>query len=212
MYSFTRFEFMHKRSFQLKIMAFIAFVNLIFYIEVPIYGYNTVTSVRTVTNITVTNYLCALKSIPFYQDFYIFYLIQGFLAPFLFMFASSVMIVRGLYKTRKRIETHENRENKSRRAKDIKFAISSIVLDFLFIALTTPQLIGIIITINDRVTYAFFAYSTALTFTLNFSKSFFAYLFSNSIFRKEIVKIINSIKPSYMSSNSGNTNHNHSKN
>ena len=190
---------MHKRSFQLKVMGLIALVNLIFYIEVPIYGYNTVSVTKTANNVTTTNFQCNLKSLYFYQYFFIVFLIQAFLVPFILMFASSVMIIRGLYKTRKRIEAHENRENKSRKAKDTKFAISSIILDSLFILLTTPQMLSFIITINDRVASSFFMISTALLINLNFSKAFFVYLVSNSIFRKELIGLVKSINPRYVS-------------
>ena len=190
---------MHKRTFQLKVMGIIAFVNLIFYIEVPIYGYNTVSVTKTANNGTTTNFQCNLKSLYFYQYFFIVFLIQAFLVPFILMFTSSVMIIRGLYKTRKRIEAHENRENKSRKAKDTKFAISSIILDSLFILLTTPQMLSFIITINDRVASSFFMISTALLINLNFSKAFFVYLVSNSIFRKELIGLVKSINPRYVS-------------
>ena len=208
----TRFGFMHKRSFQIKVMGIIALVNLLFYIEVPIYGNSRVSVVKTTANTTVTTFICNLESLPFYQYFNIFYLIEGFLAPFLLMFTSSLIIIRGLYKTRKRIEAHENRENKSRRAKDTKFAISSIVLDFLFILLTTPMMLTYIINISsNRILFAFFSVSSALMFNLNFSKSFFVYLVSNSIFRKEFIGLIKSVNPRHMSipSLSVNTIHNH---
>jgi hypothetical protein len=205
---------MHKRSFQLKIMGLIALVNLLFYIEVAIYGNSRVSVVKTTVNTTVTTFICNLESLPFYQYFYIFYLIEGFLAPFLLMFTSSLMIIRGLYKTRKRIEAHENRENKSRRAKDTKFAISSICLDFLFIVLTTPLMLTYIINISsNRILFAFFSVSSALMINLNFSKSFFVYLVSNSIFRKELIGLVKSINPNHVSvqSNTANSNNTHSK-
>ena len=164
-----------------------------FYIETPIYGYNTATLIKNGNQISIT-WQCTLKSLSFYQEFSIVYLVQAYFVPFALMLTSSVLIIRGLYKTRKRIETHDNREMKSRKVKDIKFAVSSIVLDFLFIVLTTPQILTYIIVISDRATLALYGYSTALIFSVNFSKSFFAYLLSNSIFRKELMKIIKSIK------------------
>ena len=204
---------MHKRSFQLKVMGIIAFVNLIFYIEVPIYGYNTVSVTKNAANITTTSFQCNLRSLYFYQYFFIVFLIQAFLVPFILMFSSSILMIRALYKTRKRIEAHENRENKSRRAKDTKFAISSICLDFLFIVLTTPHILSFIITISDRNTSNFFLVSSALVINVNFSKSFFVYLVSNSIFRKEFIGLIKSINPNHISVNSftANSHHNSSR-
>jgi hypothetical protein len=177
-------------------------VSFIFYIETPIFGDNTRTIIRT-ANQTISNWQCALKSLSFYQAFSIVYLIQAFFLPFAIMLTSSIIIIRGLFKTRRRIEVHENREMKSRKAKDIKFAVSSIFLDFLFIVLTTPVLLTYVITVSDRATSAFFTTSTALLFSINFSKSFFAYIVSNSIFRKELKSIIKSIKSGNVSSTSG---------
>ena len=197
---YLRFEFVHKKSFQLKIMAVVTIVSLIGYIETPIYGYNTVKVSTNALNQTTTSWQCNLKSLYFYQAFSIVMLIQVFFIPFVLMLTSSILIIRGLFNTRKRIEAHENRELKSRKAKDIKFAISSIVLNVLFIVLTTPQMMNYIITFSDKTTSALYAYSTALIYSVNFSKSFFAYLISNSIFRKELKKILFMVKSNNVSS------------
>ena len=187
-------------------MGIVAIANLIFYIEVPIYGNIVIKVIRNASNITTISYICNLKSLPFYQYFYIVYLVQALLIPFALMFASSLLTIRGLYKTRKRIEAHENREMKSRRAKDAKFAISSIFLDLFFVLLTTPIGLTYIINISDQATSAFVLYLCALFFSCNFSKSFFAYLLSNSIFRKEIIRIINSFKIVNMTITNNSTN------
>ena len=188
-----RFEFVHKKSFQLKIMALITIVSLIGYIETPIYGYNTVRVSTNALNQTTTSWQCNLKSLYFYQAFSIVMLTQTFFIPFVLMLTSSILIIRGLSNIRKRIEAHTNRKMKSRKAKDIKFAISSIVLNVLFILLTSPQMLNYIITFSDKTTSALYAYSTVLIYSVNFSKSFFAYLVSNSIFRREIKKMVNRI-------------------
>lgn len=190
---YIKSQFIHKRGFQLKVRAFITIMSLIFYIETPIYGYNTATLLKYGNQISIT-WQRTLKSLSFYQEFSIVYLVQAYFVPFSLMLTSTVLIIRGLYKTRKRIETHDNLEMKSRKAKDIKFAVSSIVLDFLFIVLKTPQILTYITVISDRATLALYGYSTTLIFSVNFSKSFFAYLLSNSIFRKELMKIIKSVK------------------
>ena len=190
---------MHKRSFQLKVMAIVAIVNLLFYIEVPFYGYIVIKVTKNAANMTTTSYVCNLKSLYFYNWFYIVDLVQAFFVPFAIMITSSLMIIRGLYKTRRRIEAHENREMKSRKVKDTKFALSSIVLDFLFVLLTTPIGLTYIINISDKALSAFIIYLTALLFSCNFSKSFFAYLFSNSIFRREFIGLIKSINPHHIS-------------
>lgn len=187
-------------------MAVITIVSLIGYIETPIYGYNTVRVSTNAINQTTTSWQCNLKSLYFYQAFSIVMLIQVFFIPFALMLTSSILIIRGLSNTRKRIETHDNREMKSRKAKDIKFAISSIVLNVLFIVLTAPQMLTYIITISDKTTNALYAYSTALIYSVNFSKSFFAYLVSNSIFRKELKKIVLMVKSNNVSSTNNTVN------
>ena len=194
-------------------MATIAILNLIFYIEVPIYGYIQITYIKNAANITTTSYVCNLKSLFFYQTIYIVNLIEAFFLPFALMLTSSVLTIRALYKTRKRIEAHENRENKSRRAKDTKFAISSIVLNLLFILLTTPTEFTYLITIPDRATSVLTSYICILFFNVNFSKSFFVYLVSNSIFRKEFIGFVKSINPRHISDQSftANSQHNQSR-
>jgi hypothetical protein len=166
-FCYLRFEFVHKKSFQLKIMTVITIVSLIGYIETPIYGYNTVRVSTNALNQTTTSWQCNLKSLYFYQAFSIVMLIQVFFIPCALMLTSSILIIRGLANTRKRIEAHENREMKSRKAKDIKFAISSIVLNVLFIVLTSPQMMNYIITFSDKTTSALYAYSTVLIYSVN---------------------------------------------
>lgn len=106
------------------------------------------------------------------------------------MFAASVLTIRALIVSRHRIEAMENREMKNRRAKDIKFAINSIVLDVLFVLFQTPICLSYFIDIPDMTTYYTFYLTAAVFFFLNYTIPFFTYIISNSLFRREIIKMM----------------------
>lgn len=134
---------------------------------------------------------CNSRYLFFYFAISIVYLLETLIVPFLIMFGSSVLIIRALYQSRTRIVAHQSRDAAAaRKAKDFKFAVNSIVLNILFIALQIPVVLFSLLNITDRPTLAVFGYSAALCFTMNFAKLFFGYFISNSIFRQELFNMV----------------------
>lgn len=160
-------------------------IHFLAFVEVPIFTEPRKANAQAVVTDCNTRYLY------FYFAISIVYLLETLILPFIIMFASSVMIVRALYLSRTRILVHQSRDAAAaRKAKDFKFAVNSIVLNILFIALQIPVVLYSLLNITDRPTLAVFGYTAALFFTLNFAKLFFGYFVSNSIFRQELFNMV----------------------
>lgn len=188
-----RFEIIRKTFFQLTVIGIIFIINLAIYVVIPInltiFKSLTVVSLNG-SNFTVQTSVCVLQTLTFYRLISYTYLIESSFIPFVFMFFATILTIRTLFVSRNRIETMENREMKNRRAKDMKFAINSIILDALFVILLIPICLTYLIDIPDQLTYYNFYLTTVVLYYLNYGMPFFVYVFSNSIFRREILKIL----------------------
>jgi Na+(H+)/acetate symporter ActP len=117
----------------------------------------------------------------------IVYLVFSNLIPFVLIMLMTAFMIKGLYESRRNLETIINKKMKNRKIKDIKFAINSIVLNILFICLKIPFTCIYIKSSQPFVTDTIYALVTFFLFYVNFSISFFAHLASNSIFRNEVI-------------------------
>lgn len=171
-------------------MGIIVMVNTLLYLIIPIHL--TLLRIPTVvssngTNLTVITTLCIIQTLSFYRVINIIYLIESNFIPFFIMFTASVLTIRVLLMSRRRVEAIDSREMKRRRAKDVKFAINSIVLDIIFVLFQTPVCLGYFLEIHDLNTYFLYA---GVFYLLNYSIPIFTYLLTNSIFRREILILI----------------------
>lgn len=166
-----------------------AAIYVIVPINIDVANIPTVVSVNG-TNFTFISSVCLIQTLSFYRSISITYLVESNFLPFSIMLVASVMTVHTLIVSRNRIEALENRENKSRRARDIKFAINSIVLDVLFVLFQTPISFTYFIDIPDLLTYYTFYLTSALLYTLNYCLPIFTYICSNSLFRRELLRIV----------------------
>jgi hypothetical protein len=103
------------------------------------------------------------------------------LLPFFFMIIFSIMIIITIFRSRLRILRLGNIHDRNRFKKDIKFAISSILLNIFFVILNLPLCIGNIIDSENEI----FNDVNFCVFLSNFCVNFYILIFSNSIFRKE---------------------------
>lgn len=134
--------------------------------------------------------VCLLQTLSYYRTINIMYLIGSNFLPFSIMLAASAMTVRALVMSRGRVsDALESREKRHRRAKDIKFAVNSIVLDLLFVLFQTPISLTYFIDIPDQIVYYKFYLSSAILYFFNYTIPIFTYICSNSIFRRELLRM-----------------------
>lgn len=151
---------------------------------------STTVSFNETSNITVEKAMCVLQTMSSHKVVNLIYLIECNLIPFFIMLVSSVLTVRVLVLSRHRIEAIENRELKNRRAKDIKFAVNSFVLCILFVLFQTPITIGYFLYLPDIATYTIYFLIGEILYFLNYTLPIFTYVVTNSIFRREILKML----------------------
>lgn len=183
-----------KRWFQLIVIASIVLFNLLLYIEVPIY-------LRLVSfefgNMTYS--YCILNMMPYGDMVNLMYLIQANILPFLIMITTSIMSIRLIRKSSNNVSAQlASRER--RRKRDIKFAVTSIMFNFMFITLRLPIVILSVLSLfistltNTDISFAL----TYLLYFVNFSSGIIVHLVSNNIFRSEFLVLFRLKKISEM--------------
>lgn len=183
----TKLEFYKKRSFQLSLIAAIAIFHAAVYSEILIF-------IKRVPDISRQSLVCQSKSMPYVDLIGALYLLEGSLIPFVIMFATSIVMTRSIIRSRNRaIGRRKNSVLTKRKIRDIKFAITSLTFNILFVILKLPLIIYyLLFSINTDLGFSFFQVATLLFF-INSSISFVVHMVSNSIFRKEFFNMSRSV-------------------
>ena len=172
-----------KRWFQLIVIASIVLINLLLYIEVPIY-------LRLVSYKVgnTTNNICSLFMMPFGQIVTWMYLIQANIVPFLIMITTSIISIRLIRKSSNNVSAQLSSIDR-RRKRDKKFAVTSIAFNFMFILLRLPvvMMTVLIIFIPSLASEDLALGITNIIYLVNFSSSIIVHLVSNNIFRREFL-------------------------
>jgi len=111
-------------------------------------------------------------------------LINSALAPFAIMFSLSVALICSIFKKRLRIIDMRLKRDQKRFIRDIRLALSSILLNITFVAFNLPLCLTNIFFANvSDFLYNVFIVLFYCTFCINF----YILAFSNSIFRNELL-------------------------
>lgn len=174
-----------KLWFQWLVIATIALISLLMYIEIAI-------DIRlyTVTYFYVyTVTYCDWSTLSYFKLINFFDLIESSLIPFIIMLITSIATIFMIRKSTRSVE-RVGKIDKQRKRRDIKFAITSITFNILFIILKLPILIfyiliGLGFPENDNLLII-----SAIFFYSNYSINFFVHLVSNSMFRRELLILL----------------------
>ena len=165
------------------IIVAIVLFNLLLYIEVPIF-------IERVPIKTIL--LCDTNYLWFSDALNIKFLIEGSLLPFFILCVSSLYTIKLLRDSRRQLAIIGRLMNR-RKKREIKFAITSLVFNILFILLKIPLLICSIIGYHE-VNYLVLQFAYLCFFTY-FSMGFFIHFASNSLFRSELILMLRFRKP-----------------
>ena len=184
-----RFAFFKKQWFQYTIIFGIFIFNCALYSQV----FFQVNNIRIEIS-NVTYYSCDTNSLILP----IIYLIESSFVPFVIMIVTSSFIVRILIRSRQRIGMRTTSNSSLiRRIRDLKFAFNSVILNVLFILLSTPLVIYYLLPKFDFImSYYFHTISDAI-FYFNFALHFWVHFSFNSIFRKEFLILFRIKKKTY---------------
>lgn len=181
----TRFGFTRKRPFQIMIVFLVLIHNMILYIP-----YYLDAVVKRTQNLQENQSFCGcqVSRTQFSIDFF-----NASTIPFLLMLSFSIATLAGLLAARKRVHAKIDRATRMR---DIRFGITIIVLNALFLTLSMPKPLFLIAYTNDFIVSIgpfFFVFLVHAVNDLNLlynSSIFYAQLFVNSLIRKELIKFL----------------------
>ena len=166
-----------KRWFQWSIVAGIVSFNLALYGFIPIL-------IRR-GEIFPGYFICGITNTGFeYTLYMIFNLLEASLIPFITMIVTSILTFRMLIKSRKSIERN-GKLSRDRKTRDMKYAISSLTLNIIFIICRLPGTVFFILSGFYSYFNVYLYMVSSLMFFINVSSSLFIHLVTNSVFRRE---------------------------
>ena len=192
--------FVFKPKFQIIALVAVLVYNYSFYsIMMASSQYFVKSSTDPVSNITTYTAVCVMKNqlIIYWMD-----LLNCTIVPFLFMLALSVLIIRSISQSRRRVvQAKNNRSNSLAQApparrinpRDRKFATMSIALNVVFFVVGMPVAINNLVATYvdespqvDELTTQLFR----LLYFAYFASDFYTQLVVNVIFRNQFLKML----------------------
>ena len=107
-------------------------------------------------------------------------IVNCLLAPFLLMLIFSILLIVTIFKSRSRMNLNNTEREKKRLKKDIKIAISSILMNLLFLILISPLDLYLLLPYYSDDVY----YITSYIFYISYAVNFYILFLTNSLFRK----------------------------
>ncbi len=120
---------------------------------------------------------------------------QSNLGPFCLMIIFNSLTIRKIFKSRSMNKSAFNNNSSIQKKKDIKFAITSISLNLIYLLLNSPYLIFIVlfkyisIDLLDDDLYSFLLILCFLLIYLNSISVFFINIVFNSLFKRELLDL-----------------------
>lgn len=192
---------LNKKWFQWLIIAAIVLFHFLLYLELPI----------LITLGPFLNYqsYCTPTTLPFYKIFAIMNLLDSGIIPFGFMLVTSAITVYLMRKSRLSVERGGHLSlSKSRKSREIRFALSSLVFNVLFILCRLPTIISFILNGYNIYLGEYFDQISYLLYYGNPAATLLIHMGSNSLFRREMMIFLNFKKfnqiSAYFGSNSSN--------
>lgn len=172
-----------KKSFQWPIVAGIVLFSVALYIYVPIF-------IR-VREIFPGYSICDVTSIGFFNTHIIVFLFETSLIPFIIIVISSILTIRLLIKSRKEVvKSGQMKVTRVRKSRDRKYAITSITFNVTFIVLKLPTAIFYLLLAYYSFYDPYYFRIMSILYYLNLSMSFFIYIVTNSLFRREFLVLL----------------------
>jgi hypothetical protein len=189
-----RFAFIEKKSFQLAVVVGIVTFHLLAYSFLPI-------KLELKQMSSGSNFSCMIQSSLNQRHLGIFVLLEANVIPFIIMTMSTGIIIVNLNRSRHNLERwkgapRRNGVQEVRHLKDLRFAVSSIVLNILDVIFELPIHALHIIKIENPASYDMFVAIGSFLYYFSFSISFFVHFTFNRLFRKEFLLMVRVAKAS----------------
>lgn len=174
------------RRRQITIFALIFLFYVIFYSQRFIYNGFTYQVSNSSMNASITK--CTTLQ-EFQSIHIIFKWIDSFIStiiPFILMFLSSVFLIQTVFSSRKRLATNKSMLNKRKLVKDIRFSVTLIALNFVFVSFKLPAIVYL--STGEPRNDVWFSFLDDLYYSC-YAVNFFVYFLANSIFRAQFLKM-----------------------
>ena len=173
----TKRNMLIKRKNQTIFFVCLCFFNFIYHINVP-FSFD----LLNVENSTI----CFFTNEENHIIIPLMDLVNCVLAPFLLMITFSSLLIAAIFNSRRIIHLNDSEKRIKRLKRDIKFSISSLSMNLLFVILNMPIEIEIFFSYYDNNDlYVIFNYLYFFSYAVNF----YIILFTNSQFRKEFFSL-----------------------
>jgi hypothetical protein len=113
-------------------------------------------------------------------------LVKLIILPFSLMIIFSILLIGSIFKARSRVDINDSIRKRKRFLKDVRFSISLISMNLLFILLNLPLEI-LNFSIDDYVTFGELFVAFVYIYYLASSINFYLILLTNKLFRKEFL-------------------------
>lgn len=114
------------------------------------------------------------------------FLANSAVMPFIIMLIFTTLLCYSIFKSRNRIQANHSQEENKTFKRDLKFTVTSIGLNLIFIALNLP--VSLAILVPDYQQSILFVFSYFL-FYLSYGVNFYILLVFNSIIRTEFINL-----------------------
>ncbi len=178
----------HKKA----ILAILIIANLVLYSQRLVYDDILIKNSTNSTSSTITYCTIAVQYMTPWEVLAWFDLFNSTLFPFFFMLVSSLYLTYSILISRRRLLTKTSSTANRRLNKDIRFSITLIAINVVFVVLNLPITIYFIIEILE-ITIVF--YILDYMYYTSYCVNFFIYLAVNVNFRQEFLRMIRLAKP-----------------
>ena len=177
-----RKTFLRKTSIQLIFLILIITLNLCLYLPIPIL----VDIIQLNQSLNETFLNCNFK-VKKYQDLINYIdLANRAILPFIYIFIFTCLLLRNIFAIRKKICKIFLSELNVSFKREIRLAITSVLLNLIYILLQLP--ISIVALFPNDYSDLFYMFIYYLFYT-SYSINFYAILFSNKLFHNEFIKL-----------------------
>lgn len=173
---------------RIAIVVGICVVHVLLYAWVPVWVEHKERTIFIRGHNVTTMKSCNPRNLPHAHILAFFYWVESGLAPFVVMMCTTSLIAKTLYESRKSLG--QMGAQLARKVKDRKYALNSVVLNLLFIVLTSPLLFRFIFNSSDYLKELLELKIASLLFFLNYAFHFLAHFVVNSVFRVEFLKMV----------------------
>jgi hypothetical protein len=186
----NKFAFLNKKKHQFLIVTILIGYNIIFYVPyLVLYDVSTYYVTKNVSVNNPSNYTLKICEISLNRMYLVFSWLNFFnstFIPFVIMILCSVLLIIKIFESRKRTLYTGNGYPNKRLVKDVRFSITIVLLNIAFVTFNTPFCLYLIMSKYNATLFLVFFELVHLNTIINF----LIYFASNSLFRRELFKML----------------------